>query len=130
MATFSPAPDETPRLDSITQVTTSHSAGNRNGSDAATGAFLSSGPVRMEIGFQELYPNRPSKDYSSLSEEEIKKKKRDLERQLDRDEQTSREPYTRHRADMSDSHPHGPWARKIILALGTFRNTTSHSGPL
>lgn len=118
MASSSPALDENPRIDSITQATTPYSSNNRRGPDTATTALWRDGPVRRESGFQDLYPNRPSKDYSSLSNEEMEQKKRDLEEQLNRDQHIRREPYTRHRADMSDSHPHGPWARKIILALG------------
>jgi hypothetical protein len=115
----SSAPDQASRLDNTAQSPTFPSVNPNDSYSANAQALLSVAPRRVETARQDLYPARPSTEkYSSLSSEEVNEKKRALEEQLDRDEKLPRQPYTRHRADVSDSHPNGPWARKIILCLG------------
>jgi hypothetical protein len=115
----SSAPEQVPRHGSIAQMMASSSPIRHDPESANAVDLLSQAPKRVETGSQDLLTSRVSTEhYSSLSQEEVERKKRELEEQLNRDQRLPREPYTRHRADVSDSHPNGPWARKIILSLG------------
>jgi hypothetical protein len=75
----------------------------------------------------ELFPPPPKRRYSKLAEEQIKTEELELHRKLKIAEQSVLPLCARTRADLSDSHPHGPWKGKVILSLGRFSSMKSIS---
>ncbi|KAF2434690.1 hypothetical protein EJ08DRAFT_605202 [Tothia fuscella] len=80
-------------------------------------SLLSGGPRRSEPAEPETFAIPPNRRYSKLATEEIKSKKGELNEKLKVAEQRSVPLCMRSRADVSDSHPNGPWARKAILSF-------------